>query len=132
MKKGARKYVAAGLAIVGVAGLSLAAASTLNVTTSKEVAIGSGTFAPCDTNGVKVGYDYVKSGASYIIKNVTVSDIATECNGEKIVLAIGNAAGTELANTTGLVAGSTFTYDATSKAIPVSTDLGDATVIISG
>jgi hypothetical protein len=132
MKKGARKYIAAGLVIAGAAGLSLAAASTLAVTTNKEVAIGSGTFAPCDSDGVNVGYTYQKSGTAYIIKDVTVSGIAAACANEKIALTLANAGGTELATTSGTVTGTSFTYDATSKAIPLSTDIGDATVIISG
>lgn len=132
MKKGTRKYVAAALAVAGVAGLSMAAASTLTVNTSKEVAIGSGTFAPCDADGVTVSYGYAKSGANYLIKNVTVSGIDAACNGEKIALSLANAAGTQLATTTGTVSGTSFTYDATADAINVSTDLGEATVIISG
>jgi FlaG/FlaF family flagellin (archaellin) len=132
MKKATRKYLAAGLVIAGAAGLSLAAASTLAVTTSKEVAIGSGTFAPCDADGVNVGYTYQKSGTAYIIKDVTVSGIDAACKDEKIALTLASAAGTELATTTSTVSGTSFTYDATSKAIPLSTDIGDATVIISG
>jgi len=132
VKKGTRKYFAAAIAVAGIAGLSLAAASTLTVNTSKEVAIGSGTFAPCDSDGVTVAYGYAKSGANYLIKNVTVSGIAATCSGEKIAISLANAAGTQLATTSGTVSGTSFVYDATADAINVSTDLGDATVIISG
>lgn len=132
MKKGGRKYLAAALAVAGVAGLSLAAAATITVNTQKEIAIGSGTFAPCDTDGVDVGYTYQKVGGDYIIKDVTVSDISTDCASESIVLALTDAAGDELFTTTGTVSGTSFVYDATSDAIAIAEDLGDATIIISG
>ena len=132
MKKHARKYVAAALAVAGVAGLSLAAAATLNVETSKEIAIGSGTFAPCDTDGVKVSYDYTTSGTDFIIENVTVSDIAAECAGEAIAVSLTDADGSQLATATGTVAGTSFEYDVSGDAIDIALDLGEATVIISG
>ena len=132
VKRGTRKYLAAALAVAGVAGLSLAAAATLNVTTSKEIAIGSGTFAPCDADGVNVSYDYAKSGANFIINEVTISGIDTACNGEAIAFSLGDATGAELVATSGTVGGASFTYNAASAAISIATDLGDATVIISG
>jgi len=54
-KKNMRKYAAVALGILGVAGLSLASASQLNVTTDT-IAVGSSTFTSCDTDGINVGY----------------------------------------------------------------------------
>ena len=54
-KKNTRKYAAVALGILGVAGLSLASASQLNVTTD-QISVGSSTFASCDTDGINVAY----------------------------------------------------------------------------
>lgn len=54
-KNNTRKYAAIALGIVGIAGLSLASAAQLNVTT-EEIAVGSDTFSACDTDGINVGY----------------------------------------------------------------------------
>ena len=54
-KKNMRKYAAVALGILGVAGLSLASASQLTVTTDM-IAVGSKTFSSCDTDGINVSY----------------------------------------------------------------------------
>ena len=132
MKKHTRKYAAAALAVAGVAGLSLAAAATLTVDTAQEIAIGSGTFAPCDADGVTVSYDYTTADGEFVINTVTVGDIDAACTGESILLSLSSAAGEELAQATGSIGGASFVYDATGHRIPIAADLGQATVIISG
>lgn len=54
-KKNMRKYAAVALGVLGVAGLSLASASQLTVTTDT-IAVGSSTLTSCDTDGINVGY----------------------------------------------------------------------------
>src|SRR5680860_865023 len=49
-KKNARKALAAALGIMGIAGLSVASASTLLLDASPEVGIGVKAFAPCQTS----------------------------------------------------------------------------------
>ncbi len=83
-KKNSRKALAVALGIMGVAGLSVASASTLNLTAGNEVAIGTDTFAECDTDGVDVNYTYYDNAGSYEIDTVYITAIDTACNGQDI------------------------------------------------
>ncbi|MFV0633727.1 hypothetical protein [Demequina sp.] len=125
-----RKSAAVALAVLGVAGLTLATAAELNVRASNEVAIGADTFAQCDTDGVAVDYSYSKHGDIYAIDALTVTGIADTCTGEPIAVSLKGAQAVELLSTSGTVAGGTFTFDASELGINIETDLGEATVII--
>lgn len=129
-KKNSRKALAVALGIMGVAGLSVASASTLNVTAGNEVAIGTDTFAACDTDGVDVNYTYYDNAGAYEIDTVYVTSIDATCNGQDIQFALADAADAPLASGTGTVAAGAFSYDVKSSSIAVATDLGDVTVII--
>lgn len=91
-KKNKRKYAAVALGILGVAGMSLAAAAQLTVN-SDEIAVGSDVFAACDTV-INVGYT---TGAfahpNLAVDEIVVSDVAAACNGRAYTLSILNAAG---------------------------------------
>lgn len=128
-KNNKRKFAALALALVGVAGLSVASAATLTVEASPEVAIGTATFAACD-NSVEVDYDY--SPTSFLIDEVTVTDIAAACLDEEILVVIEDSAvePAELARFVGTVEGGTVTFEVAQPSIAVSTDLGDVTVVI--
>ena len=129
-KKNSRKALAVALGIMGVAGLSVASASTLTVDASNEVAIGTDTFAACDTDGVTVGYTYYNNSGTYEIDTITVTDINEACNGEAITLDLLDSVDGALATGTGVVAAGAYSYVAKTDAIAVATDLGDVTVII--
>ncbi len=131
-KKNSRKALAVALGIMGIAGLSVASASTLNLTAGNEVAIGSDTFAACDTDGVAVDYTYYNNAGTYEIDEISITGIDTACNAEAIQFTLADASATPvtLASGTGTVALGAFTYDATGDNVAVATDLGDVTVII--
>ena len=136
-KKNSRKALAVALGIMGVAGLSVASASTLNLTAGNEVAIGTDTFAACDTDGVAVDYAYAANSAAasgYAITNITVTGIAAACANEPLTLTLADTAATPATLFTGSVAsltnGGTATLNASASNIDVATDLGKVTVII--
>ncbi len=141
-KKNSRKALAVALGIMGIAGLSVASASSLDLTAGNEVAIGVDTFAPCDLDGVDVNYSYAANAATtsgYGITTVTVSSISTDCNGKDIKLVLDTAGDStvdpvvlpaEIFSVDGNVAAGAFTYDASTAAIDIATDLGKVTVII--
>ncbi|MFW2512266.1 hypothetical protein ACNI3K_00630 [Demequina sp. SO4-13] len=126
-----RKFAALALALVGVAGLSVASAATLTVEASNEVAIGSGEFTSCDT---AVDVDYTYDEDTFLIKNVNVTDIAELCNGKDVRVVLMDSADAELADISGTVASGAFSEDLsaldTPITIPIGTNLGDVTVII--
>lgn len=68
--KNMRKYAAVALGILGVAGLSLAAASQLTVTTD-EIAVGADSFSSCDETGINVAY----TTGAFSIPNLAVDEI---------------------------------------------------------
>ncbi len=136
-KKNSRKALAVALGIMGIAGLSVASASTLNVSAGNEVAIGTDTFAPCDTDGVTVNYDYATNASTpsgYGITNITVTGIDAGCAGEELTLSLEDDATTPAEVYGGSVAtlanSGTATLDATASDIDIETDLGKVIVII--
>ncbi len=135
-KKNSRKALAVALGIMGIAGLSVASASSLNLTAGDEVGIGVDTFANCqgDTAEITVNYSYAADAATvsgYGITEVALTGIAGACDAHDLTLSLEDAAGAELfATSATTISGTTFTYDATSEHIDVATDLGDVTVII--
>lgn len=135
-KKNSRKALAVALGIMGVAGLSVASASQLTVTADNEVAMGTSlTFAACDTAvGVTYGYD-----ASYKINSVTVTGIADACLGKPVSVSIANVTtpgspvagtGTMTAFTTTSADNNTYKITIATPTVPLTADLGAATVII--
>lgn len=69
-----RKAAAAGLAVIGIAGLSLAAAAQLTVNTS-QLAAGSAIVTGCDTS---VDVDYTVSGNN--VTEVLLTNVDPACN----------------------------------------------------
>src|SRR5690606_28698224 len=84
-KSNSRKSLALALGIVGVAGLSMASAASIDVD-STEIAAGSDTFLDCDADGVDVTYvNPVYTGGAtdaYTIDTVNVADFSDgTCSG---------------------------------------------------
>jgi len=140
-KKNSRKALAVALGIMGVAGLSMASASQLNVTPGNEVAMGvsAGTFASCDD---AVGIEYGYNATTNVINSVKITGINDVCAGKPMSFSIAN--GTTAANK---ITGSTtaIAFDASPATsnnrsmtvtviapttVPLTDDLGAATVII--
>ena len=135
-KKNSRKALAVALGIMGIAGLSLASASQLTVTPSNEVAMGvSGLFAECDNAvGITYGYD-----ATYKINSVTITGINDACLGKALTFSIADVTvpGTPVAGnatmstwTTTALNNNTYKVTIGTPAVPLTDDLGAATVII--
>lgn len=82
-----RKAAAAGLAVIGIAGLSLAAAAQLNITSD---ALGAGAIevGSCDTDGVLVDYTTGLAAGAYGVSTVTVSGIDANCDGQTMKVAL--------------------------------------------
>ena len=135
-KKNSRKALAVALGIMGIAGLSLASASQLTVTPSNEVAMGVSTvFTECDNAvGITYGYD-----ATYKINSVTITGINDACLGKALTFSIADVTvpGTPVAGnatmsawTTAALNNNTYKVTIGTPAVPLTDDLGAATVII--
>lgn len=106
-KNNMRKYAAVALGIVGVAGLSLASAAQLTVNT-EEIAVGSKTFAACDTDGINVAYNTGTFAAGALpVTGLVVgagtgaaNQVAAGCAGKLYTVSVLDASGNPLASQT--------------------------------
>ena len=128
-----RKSAAIALAVIGIAGLSLASAATLSLTTGG-VQAGSTTFVACQATAISVGYTTTWNGTSdaYETTAVTVSGIEDGCDSKNIRLTLTATDGTSLHEFTG-VTGTTGSVTLSSPAATVAPALifGVAAVISS-
>jgi len=136
-KKNSRKALAVALGIMGIAGLSVASASQLTMTTSEEVGVGVEAFGDNCQAGttLAVAYDYAANASAatsgFGITDVTVSNIAAACAGLDITVSLEDSTGTELFTSTATaISGTTYTYTATTDNIDLAEDLGDVIVVI--
>ena len=114
MASARRKSAAIALAVVGIAGLSLASAAQLNIASAS---LGAGTqlVATCDTNGVTVGFETAYAAGKYDATSVVINGIADTCAGQNIAITLTDAAGVvvgQVAKTTlgGVVGGGDFSF----------------------
>jgi hypothetical protein len=78
-KKNSRKVLAVALGIMGIAGLSLASASQLNITATPNISTGTQTFGdPCD-DAVNVAYTLAGTSIAPTFTDVKISGIAAAC-----------------------------------------------------
>ncbi|AEE44767.1 hypothetical protein [Cellulomonas fimi] len=123
-----RKGLAVGLAVLGVAGLSLASASQLSSQWQSTTQAGTvDVDAACQkaaTGTVKVKYDAPALGASgYAPTQVQLSNIDGDCKGKTIRVAWKTGAGTYTALGTAQTLSATLTTaDTVSFALPAATD----------
>jgi hypothetical protein len=105
-KPRSRRSLAVVLAIAGVAGLSMASAAQLTVT-SETVAAGVSVTSACDTS-VAVSYGTTFSNGAYRVASVTISDInvssAPTCVGRSLDFTLLDVSASALPNGTGTVA----------------------------
>ena len=106
-KNRSRKSLAVALAIVGVAGLSMASAAQLTVT-SGPVAAGVSVDAACDT-AVSVSYGTVFSGGAYVVNQVNITGIAPACAGKTLDFTLLDGTAAALSTGTPIVLGATGT-----------------------
>jgi hypothetical protein len=97
-KNRSRKSLAVALAIVGVAGLSMASAAQLTIT-SDPVAAGVSVDSACDT-AVAVSYGTAFSSGAYVVDEVTISSIDASCENLTLDFTLLDA-GAAIANGTG-------------------------------
>ena len=113
-KRNVRKTAAVALAVVGAAGLSLAAAAQLNLGTGS---LGAGTtvVASCQDEGTPIGVNFESSfvpgaDAGYQASSLNLSSISPGCEGLKYKVTLSDADGATLgAEATGTVSGSSVT-----------------------
>lgn len=117
--KKSRKGLAIGLAILGVAGLSLASASALNLTGTPQLQAGVKDVAGCQTSSIAVSFaaPTLVSGA-YTSNAVTLDKIDATCAGSTYKVAL-LGAGNVLLGTA-----FTGTVPATSPSVPLTLTLG--------
>jgi hypothetical protein len=82
-----RKSAAIALAVVGIAGLSLAAAAQLTIT-SDQLGAGAIAVGSCDEDGVLVAYTTALSSGVYTVDEVIVSDIDAGCDTQTMKVAL--------------------------------------------
>ena len=89
-RRSSRKSLALALAIVGVAGLSMASAAQLTVN-STDVVAGVDTVGACDGDGVTVTYSPTYTvGTGYTVSSVTIGDLNDgTCTGTVLATATG-------------------------------------------
>lgn len=126
-----RRTAAVSLAVVGVAGLTLASAAQLNVN-SASLAAGTTVVAACDPDGVDVGFETAFSGGAYAATDVTVDGIAEDCAGQAIRVTLSDGAGVVLEEVAGTVqqGGGTFVGPLTTPVDAATVDA--AAVLIHG
>ena len=78
-KNRSRKSLAVALAVVGAAGLSMASAAQLTVS-SDEIVAGVDTFSGCDADGVTVSYNTSYSSGAFNLSSVDVKGIDAACD----------------------------------------------------
>lgn len=131
MASSRRKSAAIALAVVGIAGLSLASAAQLNVNSS---ALGAGTtvVASCD-DAVDVDFTTAYATGSYQASAITVSDIADTCEGQLIRVTV--TAGSTVV-VSDVVASKTIADGETSVTFPFAAqaakDIDGVSIVIAG
>jgi hypothetical protein len=105
-----RRRVAALLAAIGCFGLSAAATASLGGLTTGRLGAENAPVASCDTDGVTLAWgapQYNVAGRRYIVRTVTVSGIASACNGRRIRMTVAQPSGVGLTTGTVVIAGTT-------------------------
>jgi hypothetical protein len=126
-----RKSAAIALAVVGVAGLSLASAAQLTVN-SASLGAGTSVVASCEGAGtISVTYTNVYSAGAYNTSAVQLSGIAAACNGLKYQVQVQGTGGAALgAEATGTLPASGTTATVTlAVPQPAASILGVSVVI---
>lgn len=118
-----RKAAAAGLAVIGIAGLSLAAAAQLNIT-SDQLGAGAIAVGSCDDSGVEVTYTTALASGAYEVDELTVADIDANCDGQTMKVALD---GVEIYSAT--VATTSVDIDVTGVS---ARDVEDLAIVITG
>jgi hypothetical protein len=121
--RNSRKSLALALAVVGVAGLSMASAAQLTVI-SPDVVAGRDAVVDCDADGVTVTYTPVYQaavpGPGYVVTSVVIGDNDGTCTGTIRVTV------TDVANAS--LASGTAAYAAGSVTVPLGTTIAVSSI----
>lgn len=124
-----RKSAAIALAVVGVAGLSLASAAQLNVN-SASLGAGTDVVASCDTDGINVAFANAFDTGGYTATAVTLSGVAGACDNNAVRVTVADVDGESLGEVTGSITpGGTTTI---SGLAVDAADIENVYVVISG
>lgn len=133
MASSRRKAAAVALAVVGIAGLSLASAAQLNIT-SNSLGAGSVDVGACDPDNINVGYT-VATGANTVTA-VVLTGVADACLGDPFSLQLEQGlVGSQTAlgaQVTGSVAASTAAADNNTVTIPLGAGNAQLVQAITG
>ena len=111
MASTSRKSAAIALAVVGVAGLSLAAAAQLTVNNTTLQAGATTIDAECDADGVvAMDYDYTFTAGAYVLSAVNVTGIDADCITDMIGVTLIPETGSAISLTDTAVTGATATW----------------------
>lgn len=129
-----RKAAAVAIAIVGVAGLSLASAAQLNVNTAT-LGAASEIVASCQpTSGpaITVGYSnsYAVASLAYETSAVTLAGVAAACDGLPMSITVADDTGAVLATVTDDAATGSSSYTLSSAV--ASADIARVAIVIGG
>jgi len=124
-RKNSRKALAVALGIMGVAGLSVASASTLDITNNDaNVAVGSRDFAAACDDAVNVDYEYDLATGKYT--QLVISDIDADCAGLSLDWTLNTSGATDPSDTDVTVPTPTTPGDPVSITVGISNvDLTD-------
>jgi len=111
-KNDRRKALAIGLAVLGVAGLSVASASQLNLSAPSSVQAGAvDVDADCQPTAKTIEVAFAEpalSGGSYVSSSVNFSNVDEDCEERDFKVAFFDGSGGVLHETGGTVAGTTI------------------------
>lgn len=129
-----RKAAAVAIAIVGVAGLSLASAAQLNVDTAT-LGAASEVVASCQpTSGtaITVGYDssYDVTALGYLTDAISLDDVAAACDGLPLSITVADDTGAVLATVTDTAATGDSTYSLSTDV--AAADIERVAIVIGG
>lgn len=130
-----RKSAAVALAVVGIAGLSLASAAQLNVS-SASIGASSNVVASCQDStkpAIKVSYTngYTGSAKAYTTSAVVLSGIDRACENQAVRVTVADGAGASLGELTGTVPAGGGSMTLSGINVP-ATSVENVAVVIAG
>jgi len=133
MANNRRKTAAIAFAVLGVAGLSLASASTLNLT-GGTLQAGVTDLADCQTGtvtaSVAAGAFQATPARGFKAGNVTLSGLSATCSGKTVTVALLDASNTQLTSLTGTLTAAT-SISLTNSGTALASDVKSVAVVIS-
>jgi hypothetical protein len=129
------KFAAVAIGVAGIVGLTISSASSLNLA-GGTVGAAASVVASCQSaaaGAITVNFDNTFSattpgGAGYSVTQVSLGNVDTNCNGQKVKVTLTNASGASLGEFTGTV-GTTNSFTATAGTISAASVVGTSVVI---